>query len=99
MVKIIVVDTLGIMIGEIEETADAVVVQRPLAFAPSQTGIALQENPLYGEYLHLNKGYVIARSEPNENLKSQYEAYAIKKRSGIVTPGSPEMKTPPKLSL
>ena len=91
MVKILVVETLGILIGEIEHTAEGCVVTRPLAFAPSQAGIALQENPLYGNNLKLNKDYVIAESDPSEGLLSQYEAYAIKKRTGIVTPGMPEM--------
>lgn len=98
MVKIVVVDTLGILIAEIEEGEGELVLSRPLAFAPSQTGIALQENPLYGQNLRVNRAYVIAQSDPSETMKSQYDAYALKKRTGLVTPDS-EMRNTSKLKF
>lgn len=92
MVKIVVVEALGILIGEVAQEEGYVIIARPLAFAPSQGGMALQENPLYGANLKINANYVIAQSDPNDTMREQYEAYAIKKRSGIVTPGDPEMQ-------
>lgn len=93
MIKVTVVDNMGMVIGDVEDVSDELIhIHLPLFLAPSSQGnISLQSNPLFDSKLEVNKRYIVASSTPKQSMLEQYEAYTTQKKTGlIVTPNMPQ---------
>jgi hypothetical protein len=85
-VKVLVIDNLGIVMGNITVKDDMYIVTNPLFLSPSQNGIAMQNNPLFEDELTVSKQYVVAVSNPKIDVIEKYEAYRTQKSTGIIMP-------------
>lgn len=96
MVKIVIIEGLGVFIGEYEvhKNNSYCLLKQPLQAVPTQKGtLALKENPVFQNDMKIYMSHVICESDPKKILLDEYEKYAIKKRSGIEIPPSGIIKS------
>ena len=99
MIQILVVDVLGIFIGNVGEKNEAgnLPVTDAMLFGPSEKGgMSFKKNPLLGDPMEINPSYIVAKSSPSAAILEKYEEYLVQVRTGLITKVPPGAVSNPK---
>lgn len=95
MVKMLIVQNVGIVLGEVDleeyvgETVvpHAIKIQYPMIMSPVEEGkMAAKVNPMFRESLIVNPAFIVGESSVTPELAEQYENYLKSKQSKLILP-------------
>ncbi len=96
MVKMLIVQNIGIVLGDVlmddphdpdSLVKDGIKIHYPMIMGPTEQGkMAAQVNPMFRESLVVNPKYVVGEASVVTELAEQYETYLRSKQSKLILP-------------